>query len=584
MAHRKRSIGSVLYWIVLFIGFSSPLNSPAHPAANGQEIPVEQAEKQTAAEWIKFGDERKAAGNPEQAINAYKEAIHLNPTCESAYLQLAWLLGASGRQDEQIAALYSAGQVIPDSTEVFHALSNALIQTKRYEEVIQVNKKHLILHPNDADALGAIGRIYIELGQYDNSIAPLEKAIEIDDKQTWILLLLSNSYLRMGRNEKALDVIQKALDLNLEYPLRDTAWASKILLLQRLGRTFDAANEIEEELASHPQNARALEMRAVAHMEGNRTEDAFADWKRALELQSIPVLRGAIYYEMGFAYLQTSRHSDAIEMFTKSLELIPDDERSKELLFICLKLMVTTYSSSSRCEEAMDSFERAIRIKTDDAELYNNISRCLAKSEHSRDAEKALRYAIQLNPNGMEPRYNLGLVLLHQNRLTEAESEFRTNIKMGDANWRTYFLLGSILLSQKNPKEATQVLRQALRLRPDDPLIMNNLGYTLLELNESLPEALNLLERTVKAAPSNPAYRDSLGWAYFKSGKLMEAEKELLQASRGIPKSASVLEHLGDLYQKMGRKTDAISLWKNSLSLAVEEEMKNRLRSKIESK
>ena len=123
--------------------------------------------------------------------------------------------------------------------------------------------------------------------------------------------------------------------------------------------------------------------------------------------------------------------------------------------------------------------------------------------------------------------------------------------------------------------------RQALQLKPGDPMIMNDLGYTLLEHNENLEEALNLAQRAVKANPSSAAFRDTLGWAYFKSGKYPEAERELVLASQGAPSVADVFEHLGDLYEKQGKIAQAISNWRKALSLAAEGEMRDRLQAKL---
>ena len=151
------------------------------------------------------------------------------------------------------------------------------------------------------------------------------------------------------------------------------------------------------------------------------------------------------------------------------------------------------------------------------------------------------------------------------------------------ADWKSYFHLGSIRLLRKDLKEASQMFRQALRLRPNEPMVMNNLGYTLLELDENLLEAMNLIQRAANAAPADASFRDSLGWAYFKTGKFKEAEKELLEASRKDTKSPAVFEHLGDVYQKMGKKAEAVSSWKTSLSLTSDGEMRSRLQSKIQS-
>lgn len=81
--------------------------------------------------------------------------------------------------------------------------------------------------------------------------------------------------------------------------------------------------------------------------------------------------------------------------------------------------------------------------------------------------------------------------------------------------------------------------------------------------------------------PKNGAYLDSLGWAYFKLGKLDEAEKYLLEAVRIYDYSAAVHEHVGDLYQKRGKSDEARAAWQKALSYSTSAEQSTRIRSKL---
>jgi Flp pilus assembly protein TadD len=274
--------------------------------------------------------------------------------------------------------------------------------------------------------------------------------------------------------------------------------------------------------------------------------------------------------------------SDSIEMVNKSMKWMPSNDLLKETMLYAYKILMRAHTMSSNCEEALSAFENAIKINPDDMDLYNDLTPCLMKIGHREDAEKALRYALQLSPNAANPTCNLGLLHFYERKIDEAESELSTCLKLGTNNWRMYLSYGNILAHRKNQREATRTYRLAYKLDPTNPIIMNELGYSLLILNENLEEAVRLTEGAVKANPSNPNMRDSLGWAYFKTGKYKNAERELLVAAEGNPKSAVILEHLGDLYRKQNRKKNSSFYWQKALSLATEEEMKLRLQSKID--
>lgn len=93
-----------------------------------------------------------------------------------------------------------------------------------------------------------------------------------------------------------------------------------------------------------------------------------------------------------------------------------------------------------------------------------------------------------------------------------------------------------------------------------------------------------MIQRAVRANPTNSSFLDSLGWAYFKLGKLDEAERNLTEAARRNNTSPTIQEHLGDLYQQRGKLELARAAWQKALSLAVETQDTARLKAKLSSK
>jgi Flp pilus assembly protein TadD len=130
-------------------------------------------------------------------------------------------------------------------------------------------------------------------------------------------------------------------------------------------------------------------------------------------------------------------------------------------------------------------------------------------------------------------------------------------------------------------KGAEESLRKILASDPNSAIALNNLGYFLTERGERLPEALDMIQRAVRAAPTNASYLDSLGWVYFKMGQLDDAERYLNDASRRSPRSPTIQEHLGDLLQKRGKQEQARAAWRKALSLSTEPNESNRLKSKL---
>jgi tetratricopeptide (TPR) repeat protein len=130
-------------------------------------------------------------------------------------------------------------------------------------------------------------------------------------------------------------------------------------------------------------------------------------------------------------------------------------------------------------------------------------------------------------------------------------------------------------------KAAEDLLRRLLKQSPTNPFALNNLGYFLLERNHKMEEALDLIRRAVEIDPTNSSFLDSLGWAYFKLGKLGEAELYLKEAINNNPTSATIYEHLGDVYQKQGREELAKKAWQKAMKLASDSTANNRIKIKL---
>ncbi len=129
--------------------------------------------------------------------------------------------------------------------------------------------------------------------------------------------------------------------------------------------------------------------------------------------------------------------------------------------------------------------------------------------------------------------------------------------------------------------EAEKTLREVLAENPRNPMALNNLGYFLTERGVNLDEAVEMIRQALKIDPKNSWYLDSLGWAYFKQGRLSEAESLLAEAARIDTDSGTIREHLGDLYHARKDPEKAKANWEVALRLSVAAEDISRIRKKL---
>ncbi len=147
--------------------------------------------------------------------------------------------------------------------------------------------------------------------------------------------------------------------------------------------------------------------------------------------------------------------------------------------------------------------------------------------------------------------------------------------------WSYYLLHGGALDKAGRWPEAKVQLAEAARRGADQPVALNYLGYAQLERRENLAEAEKLIERAAALRPDDPAIMDSLGWTYFIRGQHDKAIATLERAAMAEPAEPTINEHLGDAYWQVGRRIDARYAWTAALPHADEVQTK-RLRAKID--
>jgi len=137
-----------------------------------------------------------------------------------------------------------------------------------------------------------------------------------------------------------------------------------------------------------------------------------------------------------------------------------------------------------------------------------------------------------------------------------------------------------LLLQAGEWDAAAPLMERAVALRPNDAAVLNFAGYSALERRKEVKQSLARIEAAWAQEPQNASITDSLGWAYFLTGRTDDAVDLLERAQRGEPTNAVIVEHLGDAYWQAGRKFEARYKWRAATLLA-EAEMATRLAAKL---
>jgi len=183
---------------------------------------------------------------------------------------------------------------------------------------------------------------------------------------------------------------------------------------------------------------------------------------------------------------------------------------------------------------------------------------------------------------------SLGDTLRTEERYADAIESYTRAISLSpeaqQSDWRNYYVRAISYERLGQWEQAEADFRKALELQPGQPLVLNYLGYSLVEKNMKIDEARAMIEEAVAGDPNNGYITDSLGWVLYKLGKYEEAVPHMERAVELLPSDPVINDHLGDVLWKVGRKTEAVFQWKRALSFDEETDEADpvRIRRKIE--
>ena len=259
----------------------------------------------------------------------------------------------------------------------------------------------------------------------------------------------------------------------------------------------------------------------------------------------------------------------------------PDNSSATVLLALLL-------DTQGRSEEALGLLRAIPPSDAMISEARDGQARILSEDKRYNDAY-AVAAAAAAAPNASASDFSrLGDVYQAMKRYNEAADAYGRAIALSEAQgrksdlWTMLLLQASALQEANRWPETKQALEKGLALAPDQPLLLNFLGYAKLEKGEDVESAEAMIRKASALAPDDASIIDSLGWAQFKRGKTADAITTLQKAAEKDPDQAEIQEHLGDALYTSGRRYEARFAW-NAALVTAEDEIVGRVKAKLAS-
>ena len=446
---------------------------------------------------------------------------------------------AEGRGDPAAENHYEAARRYdPHSAQIPLRLGILHLQNNKVGPAVQALEEASRRDPEDPRPRFVLGVLYMDQGQLEEAAEQYSHVLNQDPKNLGALSQLADLYILQEKLPEGLTVYERLLR---ERPDSSVAHFN-IGVLYAKGRDWNSS--VEHLAKAVELDANFLEARlglAVALELAGRLEEAKQQFLTAVSQE--PVNTQLIHYLAQISY-RLGDLEESARWLTRYLSFKPFEPAAQmELAYVRIE--------QGRWQEAADLLQRVMDPESPPegrAELWTALGMAYQVGRKYEAAEEAFRQAIWLTAeDNLTPTIHLGGLFQRQGRFEEAEN----------------------------------LLQEAFERYPDNPALLNSLGFLYADWGVNLEEAVDLLERALRQDPSNGAYLDSLGWAYFKLGRAEEALRLLQQAAARMPEQ-EVFEHLGQVYLKLGAEQEALSAWKRGLDLESKDpELTDRLGSHI---
>ncbi|MCO5731112.1 tetratricopeptide repeat protein [Rhizobium sp. SSA_523] len=199
----------------------------------------------------------------------------------------------------------------------------------------------------------------------------------------------------------------------------------------------------------------------------------------------------------------------------------------------------------------------------------------LAQTGDVAAAREHLKTLIETDPSDIRSYIAYGSVLSDAKDYAEMAKTYDRAVEAigpvpRPTDWSVFFQRGIAYERLKEWDKAEPNFRKALELNPDQPQVLNYLGYSWVDMNRNLDEGLEMIRKAVELRPDDGYIVDSLGWAYYRLGRYAEAVEELERAAQLRAGDATINDHLGDAYWRVGRRLEAGFQWQRALSMKPE--------------
>ena len=529
-------------------------DSLALPPARDLNLSIEGGHKAEALAHFAEGIDFEEDGEMEKALEAYRQVLNVDPGQIELAVRVAALLTRDDDYPSAIDVLKDAVKVHPKAPEPYLELSFIYAKyLKKGDQAIEFANKAIALDPQKIDGYQRLFEIYLTAGEEKRALETLDRAAKMpnDDPTFWA---------RLGRLYGSV-ILKPDAKPNPEQTAR--------------------LNDVFEKAAAKGQdNAAVLKEVGDYFASTQQIKEALPFYLRVLELQPDDA---NVREKLATGFVLTNQRARAVETLEAIIQEHPEKYQSYELLAQlhddegrALVRANQTDPANAEFKKAAQNYEQSLLINPNHAGTYLRLAELLlVPLKQSERAVSVLIEGRRRYPDAPEFAYYLAIALRESKKAKDAVIMFEEALneaQNAEADFlkpRFYVEYGAAAQEAGLYDKAAELFHKAIAMDPANAAEpYNYLGYMWAEQNSHLDEAEDAIKRALQLDPENGAYLDSMAWVEYRQGKYDQALENLKRAIENLPREDSVVfEHLGDVYLKLNRVSQALESWQKAKTL-----------------
>lgn len=506
----------------------------------------------------------------DEALKYLDAAYKANPEDLSTGVAVSQIMAALDRQEDAARVLASLVERAPDQRSLNYNYALILTKLGRGSESRKYLERAVASDPTFGPAIMQLLDIYQQESEWRKAADILEPLIAEDPLNLEMQRQQAFFFLRAGDSRQARDRFKSLVAADP----KDTR--SQFYLAESLNdlEEFAESEKIFRQLsATEPNDADYVASLGLSLAGQKKWEDASTTFSHLLRMPNLPDnLSTMANTQLAHIDLQQGNHASAVER-AKSVFTFHDKPNSQ-----AINIAVEALKKDKKYLQAVALLEPLVQKFDSDPFVNAKYVETLVRAGQK---EKARQHALAQANVGPRNAMAAAEAYVQVEDHADAIAVMTAAIAGRPDDIDLQFELGSVRERAGDHKAAEDAFLKVLEKSPDHAPSLNYLGYMWAERGENLDRAQEMLTRAVGQEPNNGAYVDSLGWVYYQLGKLDLAEKYLTDATRLLPRDATVHEHLGDVLAKRGDVPRALKLYRTALDLDPESKDVSKLRSKI---